>query len=76
MPRRVRFADRVDETGTEALRCARILVWNTILGLLFFFFANAVFRLGIPYLSWPILLPLVLGVPGALLGILLWVFLS
>lgn len=66
------FADRVDATSERLLRRARVLVWNSIVGILLFLLMNEVFGLDIPYVAWPLLLAVVFGVPGALAAILLW----
>ena len=53
------------------LKTATHLIINTVLGLIIFFIANAVFNVGIPY-SFPALLVCALGgIPGAIIVILL-----
>lgn len=52
------------------MRVARILIWNTIVGLLTLLIANLVWKeVGYPW--WGVLLTAVGGFPGAILVILL-----
>ena len=53
------------------MRLVRVLIWNTIVGLVTLFFANLVWPGQIGYPWWGVLLTAVGGVPGAILTILL-----
>ena len=70
------LGERVDKGGERLLKRVRILVWNSILGILLFLLANNLFDLGMPYLAWPLLLAALFGVPGALAAIILWVIVT
>lgn len=52
---------------------ARLLVLNSILGVLLFALANRFLEPPMPVLSWPLLLAVLFGLPGALAAILVWV---
>ena len=56
------------------LKTATHLLVNTVLGLIIFFIANAVFGIGIPYSFSALLVCAFGGVPGAIIVILLHMF--
>ena len=58
------------------MRRVRLLIWNSILGILIFLVANRFLDEPMPYLAWPLLLAILFGVPGALAAIVLWVLVT
>lgn len=60
------------EGADRFFRRARILVLNSIVGILVFLVANRFLDPPMPYLSWPLLLAVVFGFPGALAAIIVW----
>jgi len=56
------------------LKTVTHLIINTVLGLIIFFIANAVFSIGIPYSTLALLVCAFGGIPGAIVVILLHLF--